>query len=126
MPIDAAFMLIRAAYATIEAASLPVEAMDHLEHSTYQIKQFDDFVYNDMNIALCSGICISVLLWKYVRECVWKCGVMVVIHELAYIECTFGIFNICNSLKSGLECELYYVLNTYSPRALIASHLHPP
>ena len=28
-------------------------------------------------------ICISL---EYVRECVWKCGVLIVLHEFAYIE----------------------------------------
>ena len=48
-------------------------------------------------------ICVTL---GYVRECVWKCGVMVIIHEFAYFEQVY-ILNIFNSLNIGLGCALY-------------------
>ena len=55
-----------------------------MDYTLTSLKQCDDFVCDDVYIALCSGYVDMCCL--YDRKCVWKCGVMVVIREFAYIE----------------------------------------
>ena len=43
-------------------------------------------LYVMMCILPCIVIMYIYVTLEYVRKCVWKCGVMVVIHEFAYIK----------------------------------------